>query len=80
MLTCQQLTEIVTDYAEGRMSFWRRVQVQLHLGMCGHCRAYLHQMQTTARTLGKLPQAQMPADVKAELLERFGRMAPPKQT
>ncbi len=76
MLTCQQLTEIVTDYVEGRMPFWQRAQVQLHLGMCGTCRAYLHQMRATVRTLGKLPAEPMPADVKAELLERFRRMAP----
>ncbi|MEO8601069.1 MAG: zf-HC2 domain-containing protein [bacterium] len=78
MLTCQQLTELVTEYLEGRMSLWRRLQVQMHLGMCRHCRAYLHQMKTTVRTLGRLPQEQMPADIKAELLERFGRMAPPE--
>jgi len=56
-----------------------RLQVQMHLGMCRHCRAYLHQMKTTVRTLGRLPQEQMPADIKAELLKRFGGMAPPEQ-
>ena len=80
MLTCQQLTEIVTDYVEGRMSFWQRTQVQMHLGMCRHCRSYLRQMKATVRTLGKLPQEQMPDDVKAELLKRFRGMAPPEKT
>jgi len=79
MLTCHQLTELVTEYLEGRMSLWRRLQVQMHLGMCRHCRAYLHQMKTTVGALGRLPQEQMPADIKAELLERFGGMAPPEQ-
>lgn len=79
MLTCQQLTELVTEYVEGRMSFWRRAQVQMHLGMCRHCRAYLHQMRATVRTLGKLPQEQMPTEMKAELLARFRGMAPPEQ-
>lgn len=79
MLTCQQLTEVVTEYLEGRMSFWRRAELQLHLGLCRHCRAYLRQMRATVRTLGKLPQEKMPDDVKAELLERFRRMTPPSQ-
>lgn len=79
MLTCQELTELVTEYLEGRMSLWRRAQFQMHLGMCKHCRAYIHQMKTTIRTLGSLPQEQMPADIKAELLKRFGGMAPPEQ-
>jgi len=81
MLTCRQLTELVTEYLEGRMSLWRRLQVQMHLGMCRHCRAYLRQMKTTVRALGRLDQGQlqMPADLKAELLERLGGMAPPEQ-
>ena len=79
MLTCQQLTELVTEYLEGDMPFWRRVQFQMHLGMCRHCRAYIQQLKETVRTLGKLPQEQMPPDVQAELLKRFRGMAPPKQ-
>ncbi len=79
MLTCQQLTELVTEYAEGRMSFWRRLEVQLHLGMCSNCRAYLRQMQMTARALGKLPQQRMPDDLRAEMLERLRRMGPPDE-
>lgn len=77
MLTCQQLTELVTEYLEGRMSFWRRAQFQMHLGMCRHCRAYVHQMKTTVRTLGSLPRTEMPADIKAELMRRLSSMVPP---
>lgn len=75
MLTCQQLTEIVTDYLEGRMSLFQRLRVEMHLGMCRHCRAYLKQMKATVRTLGRLPDEPMPEDVKAELLERFRGLA-----
>ncbi len=79
MLSCRELTEIVTDYAEGRMSFWRRLEVQIHLGMCHPCRAYLRQMRLAATTVGQLPPEPMPPDVKAELLKRFAAMkaAPP---
>ena len=78
MLTCQQLTELVTDYLEGHLSFWQRAQFQMHVGMCRHCRAYLHQMKATVRTLGKLPAEPIPPAVEAELLQRFRNMAPPK--
>ncbi|MBK9071936.1 MAG: zf-HC2 domain-containing protein [Myxococcales bacterium] len=71
MLTCQQLTEIITDYTEGRMSWRERFSVQLHLGMCRHCRAYLRQLRTTVKTLGALPPEPMPDDVKAELMRRL---------
>lgn len=79
MLTCQQLSELITDYVEGRMPFWQRVQLQMHLGMCRHCRAYLHQMKTTQKTLGKLPQESIPEDMRNELLHRFRNLQPPAQ-
>ena len=77
MLTCKELTELVTDYLEGRMSFMERLKIQMHLGMCIRCRTYLRQMKMTIRTLGKLPREAMPADVRDELLVRFRNMRPP---
>lgn len=74
MLTCKELTEIVTEYLEGRLSFGQRVQFHMHVGMCRHCRAYLRQMKITVRTLGKLPAEPMPEHVKDELLVRFRGM------
>ena len=71
MLTCQQLTDVITDYTEGRMSWRGRLQVQLHLGMCRHCRAYLRQLRGTVQTLGALPPEPMPDEMKAELMRRL---------
>ncbi len=71
MLTCQQITELCTDYLEGRLSFRQRLSFQLHLGMCRHCRVYLAQMKTTIEMLGRLPDEPMPAAVQSELLSRF---------
>ncbi|MBI3071983.1 MAG: zf-HC2 domain-containing protein [Deltaproteobacteria bacterium] len=75
-MTCKQLTELVTDYLEGRMPFWQRVSFQLHIGMCRHCRAYLRQMKLTITTLGKLPDEPMPPAVRDALLARFRRSRP----
>ena len=77
MLTCQELTELVTDYVEGRMPLLRRAEFQFHLGICKHCRAYLKQMRATVHSLPHLPVEIMPPDVKAELLKRFASMKPP---
>lgn len=71
MLTCQELTELITDYLEGRVSFMDRLRFRLHIGMCRHCRAYLEQMKQTIRTLGMLPVEEIPPDVRDELLARF---------
>ncbi len=71
MLTCQELTELVTDYLEDRVSFMDRLRFRFHIGMCRHCRAYLDQMRQTIRTLGRLPVAEIPLDVRDDLLVRF---------
>jgi len=71
MLTCRELTEVVTDYLEGRMGLADRLRFHLHLGMCRHCRAYLRQMKVTARTLGRLSEPSLPPELRDELLRRF---------
>lgn len=71
MLTCRELTELVTDYLEGRLAFGQRLRFHLHIGMCRHCRAYLRQMKTTIRALGRLPQEPIPPELAEDLLQRF---------
>jgi anti-sigma factor RsiW len=76
MLSCKELTELVTDYLEGRMPFLQRVKFHLHLGTCDRCRAYLRQMKMAITTLGRLPDEPAPAGVREELLARFRDMRP----
>ncbi len=71
MLSCKQITELVTEYLEGHMGLADRMRFQMHLGMCKHCRAYLRQMKTTIAALGHVPDESMPEDVRAELRKRF---------
>ncbi len=71
MLTCRELTEVVTEYLEGRMGLGERVRFHLHVGLCRSCRGYLRQMKVTARTLGRLPEPELPPGVRDELLRRF---------
>jgi anti-sigma factor RsiW len=71
MLTCRQVTELVTDYAEGHLGRWDRLRFQLHLGLCRDCRAYVRQLRATARALGHLPPPELPAGLELELVRRF---------
>jgi anti-sigma factor RsiW len=71
MLSCRDLTELVTEYLEGALPLRDRLRFQLHLGMCTHCRAYLRQMRQTISVLGRLPDEPIPDAVRAELLRRF---------
>lgn len=76
MLSCPQITELVTDYLEGRLPLKQRLQFQMHIGMCRHCRRYLRQMRLTIRTLGSMPPEPPPADVLDELMRRFDDWRP----
>ncbi len=71
MLTCQEMTELVTDYLEGRLSIGQRLRFEMHVGLCGHCRAYLRQMRQTVQTLGALPEQSVDPEALDHLLERF---------
>lgn len=71
MLSCREMTELVTDYLERRLSWKDRLRFQLHLGTCRHCRKYLRQMKVAVRTLGRLPPVEIPSATMDSLMERF---------
>ena len=70
-MTCQELSEIVTDYLEGTMPLSDRVRFDLHLAVCPECRRFLEQMKQTIAALGRVPSEPIPPEVEAKLLERF---------
>ncbi|MCI0587059.1 MAG: zf-HC2 domain-containing protein [Planctomycetes bacterium] len=71
MLTCRELTEIVTEYLERRLSLRDRLRFQMHVGMCFACRRYLRQMRQVMRILGRMPDVPPPTDFREEMLRRF---------
>ncbi len=71
MLTCKEITELVTEYAEGNLSFTDRLRFRMHIAMCRNCRRYVRQVKATAVALGMLPQPEMSPDLEQELLRRF---------
>lgn len=71
MFRCRDITELVTDFAEGRMGWWDRLRFQIHLGMCRNCREYVRQVQLTVNLAAHLPLPPPPPEVEAELLTRF---------
>lgn len=71
MLTCQEITELIDDFIDGRLSYWEAAKFQMHVGMCKNCREYLSQLKATRQALGSLPEPEIPAEVEGELLARF---------
>jgi len=80
MLSCRELTEWVTDYLEGQLSFPQRARFQLHVAMCRNCHRYLRQMRLTIRTLRELQGETGAGDIRDQLMERFRRRKPEART
>ncbi|AKT42474.1 anti-sigma factor family protein [Chondromyces crocatus] len=70
-ITCRQLTEMITDEGEGKLSPVQRLGYRFHLSWCSHCRIYVDQMLTTVETLKALPEEPVPEATQAELLAQF---------
>jgi anti-sigma factor ChrR (cupin superfamily) len=71
MLTCREIAELVTEYAEGGLSLADRIRFQLHLGMCRSCRRYVRQVKATVGAIGRLPAPELSAELEDELVRRF---------
>jgi len=71
MPNCQQITELVTEYLEGAMSFTDRMMFQAHIAMCPSCKNYLRQMELTVESTGEISPEPIPDEVSRELMEAF---------
>jgi len=70
-LTCQQLTEVLTDYLEGVMAPEDVARFEAHLGVCDGCVTYVDQMRQTIRTVRALRPEDVEATAPEDLLEAF---------
>jgi len=44
MLSCKETARLVSDGLDRRLSLWQRMNLRLHLMMCGACSAYRRQV------------------------------------
>ena len=71
MLSCKAITELLTEYLEGQMTFADRMQVKMHLAMCGHCKRYVEQLKLTIDSCGEIPEPEVDDHLEQELLTVF---------
>ncbi|MEP6976643.1 MAG: zf-HC2 domain-containing protein [Thermoleophilia bacterium] len=75
-LSCQEIVELVTDYLEGALEAEEHARVEQHLAGCTKCDAYLDQIRTTMRLVGRLDAASLPAETRHGLVEAFRSFTP----
>jgi anti-sigma factor RsiW len=70
-LTCQELTEVLTDYLEGAMAPPEVARFEAHLEECEGCVTYVEQMRRTIETVSALRADELEATVPDGLLAAF---------
>ena len=70
-ITCQELTEVLTDYLEGAMPPDERAAFEAHLALCEGCVHYLTQMRQTIESVRELHPAHVEATAPDDLLAAF---------
>jgi predicted anti-sigma-YlaC factor YlaD len=55
-LTCWDVTGRASEYLDDHLPTLTKVQVDLHLASCAHCRAYVKQIDLVSSTLRSLPK------------------------
>jgi predicted anti-sigma-YlaC factor YlaD len=76
MMTCKEVSTLVSTADLQTASFARRLGVGLHLAMCRHCRAFRRQVNAirdAARALNAMFDTELPAAFEANLLQRLRR-------
>jgi predicted anti-sigma-YlaC factor YlaD len=74
---CREMAEMVTDYLEGDLPFFRRVTARLHLSLCSACTRYFDQMRRTIGLLRDAPAATLPTDREDVLIQSVRSGLPP---
>jgi anti-sigma factor RsiW len=77
-MTCRQVVELMTEYLEDALPAVERARFEEHIAGCNGCRAYLAQLQTARKIMGRLADEPVPAVVEKELLEAFRSWRSPK--
>ena len=70
-LSCQELTELVTEYLEGALPPAERARFDEHLAECGNCELYLEQIRETMRLAGTLEADDLTPEAEEALLHAF---------
>ena len=70
-MTCQELTEVLTDYLEGVMAPEDVARLEAHLELCEGCVTYVEQMRETIRAVRALHPEHVEATVPDDVLAAF---------
>ena len=70
-ITCREVVEAVTEYFDGALPSEEASLFEQHLNFCEGCDWYVDQMRTTAETVGRVREEDIPSEARERLLSAF---------
>ncbi len=67
MISCKKATELICQSLDRPLSFWERLELRLHLWMCGGCSNFKKQSEALDRLLHKRFHDLTDGDIESEL-------------
>ena len=74
MITCHDVSTLVSTGGLSDAPLVRRLGVRMHLAMCRHCRAFRRQIEAiarAARAAGLMFERECPEDFETRMVERL---------
>lgn len=70
--SCQEMTEVVTDYLDEALPSDDQQRFERHLTYCAGCRTYTEQIRETIKQTGMIPREDsIPAELREEIIAQF---------
>lgn len=67
MLSCREVSNNVSLYLDGELSWRERVAMKLHLSMCNNCRRFVRQLSVLIRAIRFMHPQASPEEVESVL-------------
>lgn len=65
MLRCKEIVARSSDYLDGNLSGWQKINYRFHLAMCRHCRRYMGHFKLTVAVASRVAKKEL-AEADAE--------------
>lgn len=62
MLSCREVTRLVSDSHERRLGLQERMSLRMHLAMCSACSKFEQQMATVREALHRFAESETPGE------------------
>ena len=77
MLNCKDATRLISEGLDHRLSMWQRMNLRMHVMMCGACSAYKRQIEGLHRLFGL--RRQRTEGIMSNMSSEAHRLSPAKR-